>query len=101
MLAFPVDAYDSWASWKYSDLLNPHEEGVYWTIDPRWVQQAAKRKLYHVALSRFHRHPFTATVLLAWFKIKQYEADCIRTAAEALRLNAEKSALRDLAGVDV
>jgi hypothetical protein len=101
ILDYSVDSFDEWASWKHKDLLNPPEDGVYWALDPRWVQQAAKKKMYHTALTQFHRNPFTATVLLTWFKIKQYEADCIRTAAEALRLNAEKSALREFAGVDV
>jgi vacuolar-type H+-ATPase subunit C/Vma6 len=98
-LEYPADDWDTWSSWKYRALLNPHEEGVYWTIDPRWVQQSAKRKQYHAALSRFHRHPFTAAVLLTWFVIKQYEADCIRTAAEGIRLNADKNAIQDFAGV--
>ncbi|MDR1785974.1 MAG: V-type ATPase subunit [Spirochaetaceae bacterium] len=101
ILDYPLDDWGSWRRWKYRALLNPYEEGVYWSIDPRWVRQAAKRRVYRLAMTHFHRYPFTAVVLLTWFKIKQYEADCIRTAAEAIRLNVDKTALRDLAGVEV
>ena len=100
ILDYPVDSYEAWAQWKHAALLNPHEEGVFWTIDPRWVQHAAKRLMYKTALSLFHRHPFTACVMVSFFKIKQYELDCVRTAAEALRLNAEQTAVREFAGIE-
>jgi vacuolar-type H+-ATPase subunit C/Vma6 len=99
ILDYPVDSYNEWKKWKHKDLLNPHQEGVYWEVDPCWVQQTIKHKLYHTSFSQFHRNPFTAAVLLTWFKIKQFEAECIRTAAEALRLNVEKSVGLAFAGV--
>lgn len=99
--AFAVDTYTDWEHWKYAEYLNPHEEGVVWEVDPRWVQQAAKTALNKKALQEFHRHPFTAGVLLTWFKIKQYELDCIRTAAEGLRLAVTPDQARDFAGIPV
>ena len=82
-----------------SDLLNPHEEGVVWKIDPRWVQQSAKTAFNAKALRQFRKHPFTANVLVTWFKIKQYELDCIRTAAEGLRLNVAQDKIQEFAGL--
>ena len=38
-------------------------------------------------------------VLVTWFKIKQFELDCIRTAAEGLRLNVEQGKVQEFAGV--
>ncbi len=106
-LAFPavrtldwdVGSYADWAGWKYSSLLNPNEEGVVWQIDPRWVQQKAKTMFNKKALGQFHRHPFSVNVLVTWFKIKQFELDCIRTAAEGLRLNVEQGKVQEFAGV--
>ncbi len=99
MLDFGVDNYADWEKWQYAPLLNPHEEGVIWSPDPRWVQQMSHVKLYKLALSRFHRHPFTAGVLISWFRIKQQELRYIRTATEGLRLHIPDSELKDFVGV--
>jgi hypothetical protein len=99
MLNFVPDNYADWEKWQYASLLNPHEEGVIWAPDPRWVQQMSYIKLYKLALSRFHRYPFTAGVLISWFKIKQQELRYIRTATEGLRLNIPDSELKDFVGV--
>ena len=98
-LDWDIESYSDWAKWKYSDLLNPHEEGVVWKIDPRWVQQSAKTAFNAKALRQFRKHPFTANVLVTWFKIKQYELDCIRTAAEGLRLNVAQDIIQEFAGL--
>ncbi|MDR3284303.1 MAG: V-type ATPase subunit [Treponema sp.] len=99
ILDLPVDSYDAWAKWKYAGLLNPSEEGVPWTIDPRWLYQAFRRRIQHMARQRFHQHPFTDAALASWFLIKQFELDCIRTAVEGLRLNVDKKLARETAGV--
>lgn len=98
-LDWDLESYADWANWKYAPLLNPHEEGVVWQIDPRWVQQVAKVRFNSMALRQFHRHPFTASVLVTWFKIKQYELDCIRTAAEGLRLSVPQDQVQEFVGV--
>ena len=84
-----VDTWQDWADWKYVQLINPGEEGAVWALDPRHIQQAASVYLNRRALNSFHRCPFTANVLVTWFKIKEYELNCIRTAAEGMRLNTE------------
>lgn len=92
------ESWDDWKDWKYADALNPHEEGVVWELDPSYVELSLRRTLIAKALHAFHKHPFTAMVLVAWYKIKQHELDCIRTVAEGLRLNAELPQVMKAAG---
>lgn len=99
ILSLPTDSYAEWSTWKYASLLNPNEEGVVWNVDPRWIQQAAKVAIQKKALRQFHRYPFTPHVLFCWFKIKQYELDCIRTVAEGLRLEVSTEQAKDFAGI--
>lgn len=93
-----LEAYDDWKDWKYADCLNPHEEGVVWELDPSFVELALRRKLQQKALYAFHKEPFSAMVLVAWYKIKQHELACIRTVAEGLRLNVEQNQILTAAG---
>lgn len=100
VLDLPVD---SWADWKqsvYSDCLNPYLGSDDWTVDPRWLQQAMSKKNNALALKTFRQYPFTANVLVTWFKMKQFELDCIRTAAEGLRLNVSSSEIKKIAGFE-
>ncbi len=99
ILGFAVDTYADWENWKYAELLNPHEEGVVWAVDPRWVQQSVNVRINRLAYSQFHQYPFTVDVLISWFKIKQHELNCIRTAAEGLRLNVPDTQLKQFVGV--
>ncbi len=101
MLSFPLDSYRDWENWKYSHLLNPQEEGVDWAVDPRWIQRAARFDLYKRSLRQFHRHPFTAHVIYCWFKVKQYELDCIRMVAEGIRLKISPAQIGKFAGIEV
>src|SRR5574344_723659 len=99
LLDFDIDNYEQWKSWKYSELLNPHEEGVVWKIDPRWVYNASKKTFVEKAKNMFHLYPFTACPLVCWYIIKQNELDTIRTASESLRMNVKQSQAMQLAGV--
>lgn len=101
LLEKDTGSWDDWKDWKYADCLNPHEEGVVWELDPSWVELSLRKKLNAQALHAFHKHPFTAMVLVAWYKIKQHELDCIRTVAEGLRLNVETAQVMAAAGEDV
>lgn len=98
ILERPLDSWGEWASWKYSWLLNPHEEGVPWELDPRWAQLAADKYLYRLAIVQFHQRPFTVGVLVSFFKIKQLEEQMIRVAAEGLRLGATEGQMKDFMG---
>lgn len=100
ILSFAVDTYSDWSKWKYAYLLNPHTEGDIWSVDPRWLQQSVILDINKKALKHFHRNPFTADVLVSWFMIKQYELDCIRTAAEGLRLSVDETHMKEFAGIE-
>lgn len=99
VLDFPLD---SWADWKQSalsDYINPYFGSENWEIDPRWLQQSLKKRTNDLALKTFRLYPFTANVLVTWFKIKQFELDWIRIAAEGLRLNVSSAELKKIAGI--
>ncbi len=100
MLAYPLDDYDSWKKWQFFDCINPKDPTDFWKIDPRWVDRAARANLQKIAMKRFHRYPFTAYVLAAWFKIKQHELYCIRMASEGLRLAVDEEQLKEFAGIE-
>lgn len=98
MLEKSVDSWNDWVTWKYRWLLNPHEEGVPWTLDPRWAQLVSDRYMYKMAIKRFHEHPFTVSVLVSFFKIKQLEQHYICVAAEGIRLGATENQIQEVLG---
>ena len=98
-LGWELDNYDHWKHWKFAALLNPHEESVVWTVDPRWLADAYKRCYVEKAYRLFHRFPFTECPLVCWYILKQNELDMIRTASESLRLHVPASQAMQTAGV--
>ena len=98
ILGKDISSYDDWKNWKYAQFLNPHEEGVIWEIDPCWIERALKNYLAKAYKRFFHRDPMSITSLVSWFRIKQYELDCIRTVAEGLRLGVESEKVMEVAG---
>ena len=93
-----ISSYDDWKSWKYAEFLNPHEEGVIWEIDPCWIERSLKSYLAKAYKRFFHKDPMSVTSLVSWFRIKQYELDCIRAVAEGLRLGVEQERVMEVAG---
>ena len=99
VLDLPLDDHDSWKKWKYSRLLNPHDEGSPWTVDPGWIATAFKTVYVGKARRMFHQYPFTCCPIVCWFIIKQDELDNIRTASESLRLNIDSSQAMRTVGI--
>lgn len=99
ILGKDISSYDDWKGWRYSQFLNPHEDGVVWEIDPCWIERSLKNYLAKSYKHFFHKDPMSITSLVSWFRIKQYELDCIRTVAEALRLGVESEKAMEVAGV--
>ncbi|MBQ9207688.1 MAG: V-type ATPase subunit [Treponema sp.] len=93
-----ISSYDDWKNWKYAEFLNPHEEGVIWEIDPCWIERSLKSYLAKAYKRFFHKDPMSVTSLVSWFRIKQYELDCIRAVAEGLRLGVEQERVMEVAG---
>ncbi|HHU35938.1 MAG TPA: V-type ATPase subunit [Treponema sp.] len=98
VLTRSFDTHTDWDGWKYSWLLNPHEEGFPWELDPRWAQLEGDKFLYRTAMTSFHQNPFTVGVLVSFLKIKQLEDQMIRIAAEGLRLGANETELNEYVG---
>lgn len=94
-----ISSYDDWKSWRYAQFLNPHEEGAIWEVDPCWIERSLKNYLAKSYKRFFHKVPMSVTSLVSWFRIKQYELDCIRTVAEGLRLGVERETVMNLAGL--
>ncbi len=88
------DSWDSWSDWKYVELLNPNDEGSVWKIDPTWLQNSINVHLNKMAYKSFTKNYSSAHILVAWYKIKEYELNCIRTCVEGLRLNVDTEQLK-------
>lgn len=99
ILDMPLDEYDVWAEWKYSELINPHVDGDVWNIDPGWIENKGRGKLNKMALNIFHQYPVTTASLIGWYKIKEYELSCIRTAVESIRLNINPEEAMSAVGI--
>lgn len=89
ILAWDTSRFDDWKNWKYKNLINSCVDGMFWEVDPRWVEN----KVYEVQLkkyfSAFHKFPVSSMSLVCYFKIKQNELDNIRRVTEGLRLGGE------------
>jgi vacuolar-type H+-ATPase subunit C/Vma6 len=99
ILDWPIDQWSAWQHWKYREMVNPGSEGAPWRLDPRFLSKAFNVALQKEALRTFHRNPCQECSLVPWFIIKRFEVSCIRTAAERLRLNADRDAVAEYLGV--
>ncbi len=94
-----VDSYDDWKEWRFVELLNPHEDGVVWKLDPMWVEQKIRLNETRLAKRMFHQYPMTAVSPAMFFQLKVQELRCIRAAVESLRLNADAEEAMYVAGI--
>ncbi len=99
VIDWETDNWESWKDWKHVDLLNPHEEGVVWNVDPRWIYNVSRKEYVRKAYRLFHLYPFTECPLVCWFIVKQNELDNIRTASESLRLSVPSEQAMENAGI--
>ena len=99
ILDWEPDNWEHWKDWKHAELLNPHEEGVVWNVDPRWIHNAYSKSYVRKAYRLFHLYPFTECPLVCWFIVKQNELDNIRTASESIRLNVPQEQAMEHAGI--
>lgn len=99
ILEFPVDDFKVWSSWKYKDLINPFVSSDFWEINPSWIEGKSRTKLNRMAINVFHSNPMSIASLIGWYKIKNYELNCIRTAVESLRLSVDSEIAMKVVGV--
>ena len=100
MLEMPLDDYNAWANWKYAYLLNPHTEGEVWRVDPSYIERKNRVRMNALAKHIFHHYPMSGSCLICWYKIKNFELSCIRTAVESLKLNIDSQEAMRIVGLD-
>ena len=101
ILDWPLDEYEVWSNWRYASLLNPHEEGQVWQIDPVWIERCNRQEINKMASRLFHQFPSEPASLIGWYKIKNFELSCIRTAVESIRLNVNSvDAMEAIGGIN-
>jgi vacuolar-type H+-ATPase subunit C/Vma6 len=94
----PPDSAEEWRKWKFGRLLEDQFGESFKAPDPVRAEQKATRELYSRARLMFHQDPFTLTPIVAFFKLKEYEAGMLSTAAEALRLSISEQEVLTLLG---
>lgn len=101
ILDWPLDEYEPWSSWRYSELVNPHEDGQVWQIDPIWIERRNRVEINKKASKLFHQFPSEPASLIGWYKMKTFELSCIRTAVESIRLNVNpEEAMEAVGGIN-
>lgn len=94
-----LENFSEWENWKYAELLNPKDIDGLWKVDPRWIEINNRRKIEREANLLFHQYPMSTVSLISWYKIKNFELSCIRTAVESLRMNIEPSEAMTCVGI--
>ena len=99
ILDWPLDEYEPWSTWKYSYLVNPHVDGQIWQIDPIWIERRNRTEINRKANKLFHQFPSDSSFLIGWYKMKNFELSCIRTAVESIRLNVNPEEAMNAVGI--
>lgn len=99
VLDMPVDDYNVWRNWRYSELINPMMDNGVWTIDPTWIERKNKIRVNKLSLHMFHQNPMSISSLVGWYRIKKFELSCIRTAVESLRLSVSSDVAKSTVGI--
>ena len=99
IMDWPLDEYEPWSNWRYSSLVNPHVEGQIWQINPIWIEQRNRLEINRKANKLFHQFPSDPCAIIGWYKMKNYELSCIRTAVESIRLNVNPEEAMEAVGL--
>ena len=100
VLNYDVNKYEDWEKWEYAKYLNPYEPGEVWCVNPVWIERRYLAHQAKLTQQIFHQYVMEDVALAAWFKLKNYELTCIRTAVESLRLNIGSSEAMEAVGVN-
>jgi vacuolar-type H+-ATPase subunit C/Vma6 len=93
-----ADAVDEWRKWKYGWLLEDQLGDAFQAPDPVRAEQKASQALYVRAHHSLHQNPFTLGPLVAYFKLKEYEASLLGIAVEALHLSVPEQDILNIVG---
>jgi vacuolar-type H+-ATPase subunit C/Vma6 len=94
----PPDSTEGWRKWRYGWLLEDQLVDSFTAPDPMKAEQKASQALYARAHAAFHQNPFTLGPLVAYFKLKEYEASLLGIAVEALHLSVPEQDVLDIVG---
>ncbi len=95
----PSDSTDEWRKWRFGWLLEDQLSETFLAPDPLRAEQKASQALYARAHQAFHQNPFTLGPLVAYFKLKEYEATLLNIAAEALHLSVPEQDILNIVGI--
>jgi len=95
----PADSLEGWRRWRYGWLIEDQLSEAFHAPDPVRAERQAARRMYIRSHQLFHQDPFTLTPIVAFFRLKEYEASMLATAAEALRLGVPGEEVLMLAGL--
>ena len=98
IMDWPLDEYEVWSKWRYANLVNPYEAGSPWQIDPVWIERRNRMEINRKATKLFHQFPSEPASLIGWYKMKNFELSCIRSAVESIRLNVNPEEAMDAIG---
>ena len=93
-----ADAQEDWRRWRYGWLLSDQLGETFTAPDPIRAEQKASQFLYQRARQAFHQNPFTLGPLVAFFRLKEYEAAMLNVAAEALHLSIPEQEILAITG---
>jgi vacuolar-type H+-ATPase subunit C/Vma6 len=96
---FVPDSVEEWRTWKFGWLLEDQLGESFRAPDPVRAEQKAAQRMYLRAHQLFHQSPFTLVPLVAYFKLKEFEADLLKTAAEAVTLSISEQDVLAITGV--
>ena len=99
VLDWPLDEAAPWLNWKYASLVNPYIPGQLWQIDPVWIEKRSRVEINRKAQKLFHQFPSDSVFLIGWYKMKEFELGCIRTAVESVRLNVNSDEAMNALGL--
>jgi hypothetical protein len=85
-LTLDIEEESQWHDWRFWRYLNKPAAGQYWKVDPRFFQNQAALRLYHLARQCLRRRPFSLDTSCCFIKLKQFEKDVLTSIAEAARL---------------
>ena len=97
----PIDSYEEWKDTGLNELLNPHEDGSVWKIDPLWIEHQIRVRQTKQTFSMFHKFPMTEIPLVMFFFLKLQEVNVIRASVERIRLGADLKDSLYAAGIQI
>jgi len=98
-LSLPLDSLAEWKKWPRSGLLNKESSGEFWKASPLYFQAASQFYLYTKTKTLFKSLPFALDTCALFIRLKQFEDQILRGAAESLRMGEPVSTVLAIYGL--